>query len=183
MDVASLIAQIHATPTMAVLVVTGGGTQALADLLAVPGGSRTVLEALIPYSAKSLAEFLGTSPSQAVSTATAKELAQAAYQRALQLRENNTIPVIGVACTAALVTDRPKKGEHRAYIGLAHRVTTQVVSLTLEKGARDRTAEERLVSDVMLSTLAQGCGLTVTKSFSLGPRDRLCFPDAAARRD
>ncbi len=44
-----LITQIHTTPTMAVLIVTGGGTQAIADLLAVPGASRTVLEALIPY--------------------------------------------------------------------------------------------------------------------------------------
>ena len=183
MDVASLVAQIHATPTMAVLVVTGGGTQALADLLAVPGASRTVLEALIPYSAKSLAEFLGTSPSQAVSTATAKELAQAAYQRALQLRENNTIPVVGVACTAALVTDRPKKGEHRAYIGLTHHSATQVVSLTLEKGARDRTAEERVVSNVMLYTLAQGCGLAIAKSFSLSLKDRLCFLGSAVPQD
>ena len=50
-----LITQIHATPVMAMVVITGGGTQAIADLLAVPGASRTVLEALIPYSDASLA--------------------------------------------------------------------------------------------------------------------------------
>ncbi|MFB3076872.1 MAG: hypothetical protein ACE1Y4_02600, partial [Lysobacterales bacterium] len=69
-DPASLIAQIHASPLMAMLVVTGGGTQALADVLAVPGASRTVLEALVPYSAAALTEFLGTLPNQVVSIET-----------------------------------------------------------------------------------------------------------------
>ena len=55
MTTPSLIAQIHASPVMAVVIVTGGGAQALADLLAVPGASRTLLEALVPYSEKSLA--------------------------------------------------------------------------------------------------------------------------------
>ena len=71
MDRASLIAQIHDAPVMAVIVVTGGGAQAIADILAVPGASRTLLEALVPYSEKSLAEFLGSSPGQAVSAETA----------------------------------------------------------------------------------------------------------------
>ena len=118
MDRATLIVQIHDAPVMAVIVVTGGGAQAVADLLAVPGASRTLLEALVPYSDTSLTEFLGSSPVQAVSAETAAALAQAAYQRATALRENASVPVIGLACTATLVTDRPKKGDHRAHIGL-----------------------------------------------------------------
>lgn len=153
----SFITQIHRTPTMAVLVVTGGGTQALADLLAVPGASRTVLEALIPYSDASLAEFLGTTPTQAVSVETAVALAQRAYQRACSLREGNTIPVVGLSCTATLVTDRPKKGEHRACIGLSEGENVEVYTLTLRKGIRDRLGEERLVSDLLLQILALGC--------------------------
>ena len=43
-----LVAQIHAAHTMAVIVVTGAGSQAVAWLLGVPGASRTVLEVLIP---------------------------------------------------------------------------------------------------------------------------------------
>ena len=38
------IAKIHESPSVAVLVVTGGGSQALANLFVVPGASRTVLE-------------------------------------------------------------------------------------------------------------------------------------------
>ena len=166
MDRSSLISRIHDTPVMAVIVVTGGGAQAVADILAVPGASRTLLEALVPYSEKSLEEFLGTSPTQAVSAETAAALAQSAYRRALTLRKNDTAPVIGLACTAALVTDRPKKGDHRAHIGLRTNEQTLVYSIALQKGARDRQGEERLVSDLLLHICAEGCGLGLESSLA-----------------
>jgi nicotinamide mononucleotide (NMN) deamidase PncC len=169
MDRTALIAQIHNTPVMAVIVVTGGGAQAVADLLAVPGASRTLLETLVPYSEKSLLEFLGSSPVQAVSVETAAALAQAAYQRATTLRTNASVPVIGLSCTATLVTDRPKKGDHRAHIGLCTAKQTRVYSLTLQKGARDRQGEERLVSDLLLRICAEGCGLKPKGSLELLP--------------
>lgn len=157
MDLAALIARIHATPVMAVIVVTGGGTQALADLLSIPGASQTLLEARIPYSQKSLAEFLGALPKQSVSIETATALAQAAYHRAALLRQQETVPVVGLSCTATLVTDRPKKGAHRAHIGLCNGTRTRVYSLTLQKGARDRPGEERVVSNLVLRALGEAC--------------------------
>jgi len=163
----SLITQIHASPTMAVIVVTGGGAQAIADLLAVPGASKTVLEALVPYSEHSLREFLVTSPTQAVSLDTAAAMARAAYQRALRLREEETSPVLGLACTATLATDRPKKGDHRAHIGLTSEKETRVYSLTLTKGARDRQEEERVVSNLLLNILAEACSLESQDSIGL----------------
>lgn len=166
MDRAALIAQIHDTPVMAVIVVTGGGAQAVADLLSVPGASQTLLEALVPYSKKSLEEFLGTFPTQAVSRETATALAQATYQRATKLRENDSVPVIGLACTATLVTDRLKKGDHRAHIGLCTNEQIRVYSITLQKGARDRQGEERLVSDLLLYICAEGCGLDLESSLA-----------------
>ena len=177
MNTASLISQIHASPMMAVLVVTGGGAQALADLLAVPGASRTLLEALVPYSERSLAEFLGVPPVQAVSVMAAAALAQAACQRASRLRKDETVPVVGLACTATLVTDRPKKGAHRAHIGLCARERTRVYSLTLQKGARDRQGEERLVSDLLLQVLAEGCELTIAADLALLPEERVTVQD------
>jgi nicotinamide mononucleotide (NMN) deamidase PncC len=156
---ASLIAQIHASPTMAVIVVTGGGAQTIADLLAVPGASKTVLEALVPYSGRSLAEWLGAPPTQSVSVDTAAAMAQAAYRRARHLREDVTTPVVGLSCTATLATDRPKKGDHRAHLGLAREGQTRVYSLTLSKGARDRQGEERVVSDLLIHILAEACGV------------------------
>ncbi|MGH7960938.1 MAG: CinA family protein [Candidatus Binatia bacterium] len=172
MDPASLVSQIHASPAMAVCVVTGGSMQALADLLAIPGASRTLLEALIPYSAQSLAEFLGTPPAHAVSVETAAALAQEAYQRALRLQGEKTLPLLGLSCTATLVTDRPKKGAHRAHIGACDGTRIRVYSLTLQKGARDRQGEERVVSDFFLSVFAEACGLNNPQDLTLLPSER-----------
>jgi nicotinamide mononucleotide (NMN) deamidase PncC len=177
MDRVVLIAQIHASPTMTVLVVTGGGAQAVADILAVPGASRTVLEALVPYSEPSLIEFLGALPAQAVSVETAAALARRAFQRARQLQKDKTVPVVGLACTATLVTDRPKKGAHRAHLGLCTEDRTQVYSLTPRKGARDRLGEERLVSDLLISVLAQACGLRVSMDLALLPEEKVTVTD------
>jgi hypothetical protein len=173
LDSASLIAQIHASPVMAVIVVTGGGVQALADLLAVPGASRTILEAVVPYSLRSLTEFLGTPPTQYVSVEIAAALATAAYQRAVVLREQDTVPVIGLSCTATLVTDRPKKGEHRAHVGMCNGIHTQVYSLTLLKGARNRASEERIVSNLVLHALLDACGLKGKRDLGLLPEEHL----------
>ncbi|HJY79966.1 MAG TPA: hypothetical protein VKK81_02625 [Candidatus Binatia bacterium] len=177
MNTTALISQIHASPLMAVLVVTGGGVQALADLLTVPGASRTVLEALVPYSEQSLAEFLGALPVRSVSIETAAALARLASQRAIQLRKDITVPVIGLSCTAALVTDRPKKGAHRAHVGVSSGAQTRVYSLTLQKSARDRHGEERLVSDLLLRTLAEMCGIDAVKELTLLAGEQVIVQD------
>ena len=144
---------------MAVLVVTGGGAQALADLFVVPGASRTVLEALVPYSDCSMREFLGHEPEKAASVETASALARKACERALALRPSDDTPVLGVACTAALVTDRPRRGEHRAHVAVCGCGRVKVHSVILMKNARDRAGEERVVADLVLSIMGRACGL------------------------
>ena len=49
-----LIDQIHDSPLMVVIAVSGGGVASISDLLLVPGASRTVLEAQVPYSFSAL---------------------------------------------------------------------------------------------------------------------------------
>ena len=154
---------------MAVLVVTGGGTQAMADLFAVPGASRTVLEALVPYNDRSMDEFLGHRPAQAVSAETAAALARKAYERALALRPAQEVAVLGVACTAALVTDRPRKGEHRAHVAVCRGESVEVRSVTLGKNARTRGGEERVVADMVLSAMGRACGLDAAMCDALLP--------------
>lgn len=158
---------------MAVCVVTGGGMQALADLLAVPGASRTLIEALIPYSAQSLAEFLGAPPAQSVSVETAMALAQEAYRRALRLQTATPVPLLGLSCTATLMTDRAKKGAHRAHVGVCEGTCTRVYSLTLQKGARDRQGEERVVSNLFLHAFAEACGLSHSGDVVFLPTEHL----------
>lgn len=158
---------------MAVLVVTGGGSQALADLLVVPGASRTVLEALVPYGGRSLRAFLGAEPQAAVSAETAGALARKAYERALALRPGHHVPVLGVSCTAALVTDRPRKGRHRAHVAVCRGGPVEVRSVTLEKNARDREGEERVVADLVLSTVGRACGVDASLCDALLPTEEV----------
>src|SRR4029077_12143673 len=84
-DIASLVGQIHAAPIRLVVAITGGGSRAIAELLEVPGGSRTLLEAVVPYSAAALSGWLGAEPEQFCSAHTARLMAMAAYRRAQSL--------------------------------------------------------------------------------------------------
>ena len=82
--VLDLVQQIHATPHKAVVVVAGSGTQGLAWLMEVPGASRTLLEALVPYGRRSMVQFLGEEPNQYVSVPTAQAMARAPLQQAAE---------------------------------------------------------------------------------------------------
>src|SRR5579872_6443081 len=78
----SLIGRIHDAPQRAVIVVTGGGASAVSELLAVPGGSRTLLEAVVPYSAAALTDWLRRRPEHFCVEETALAMAAMAYERA-----------------------------------------------------------------------------------------------------
>lgn len=171
-DVQQLVTAIHDSSTLAVLATAGAGGQALADLLGVPGASRTLLEALVPYAAASFDQFLGRTPEQYVSAETAQLLAGRALNRARRLTVEDR-PLVGLACTATIVTDRPKKGEHRAHVAAWMPARLARYSLTLEKGARDRPGEDALVSRLILNTLAEACGLAGALPLRLGAGDRL----------
>jgi len=85
----------------------------------VPGASKTVLEARIPYGGgKSMAEILGKEPETYACTLTAVEMARAAYRQAAHLSEFG-VPILGVSCTCALATDRVKRGDHKVLLALS----------------------------------------------------------------
>ena len=153
-----LISKIHASPQQAVVAVAGGGSLAAAWLLSVPGASRTLLESVVPYSRLSMMGLVGQEPEQYVSAETARDMAKACYQRALRLREGNA-PVLGLACTATLATDRVKRGDHRCSIAIWDEDQSISCDLTLDKGRRDRAGEEELVSCLLVETLARGMGI------------------------
>jgi len=57
-----LISTVHASGRKAALAITGGGSGAIGELLRVPGGSRLLIEAQVPYDAAALEAFLGFAP-------------------------------------------------------------------------------------------------------------------------
>ena len=154
----ALVAAMHTAPCMAVFAVAGAGTQAIAWLLSVAGASRSVLELGVPYSAPALAELVGYAPEQAVSRQTALDMARAAYRRALRLREGGA-PVAGVACTATIATDRPKRGEHRCHVAYWTGSGSAVFSLHFVKGLRDRAGEDAVASRLVLYAFAEAAGV------------------------
>src|SRR6185503_17082622 len=107
-----LISALHASGRKAALAITGGGIGAVGELLRVPGGSRLLIEAQVPYDGLALATFLGFAPAQASSADTAIAMARTARARAARLVPADT-DLIGLGATAALVSDRPRRGEHR----------------------------------------------------------------------
>ncbi|MCB1647462.1 MAG: hypothetical protein KDI36_18515 [Pseudomonadales bacterium] len=152
-----IIRQLHERPGYFVLAITGGGSQAIADLLAVPGASRTLLEALVPYNADSLASFLGGAPDQSCSAKTARAMAMSAFRRCQQLHQGTT-PCYGVGCTAALATDRARKGENRCYVAVQSADTTLEFHLTFPR-TETRPEQEQECRDLVIHAMREILGL------------------------
>src|SRR5580700_9255994 len=152
-----LISALHASGRKAALAITGGGSGAIGELLRVPGGSRLLIEAQVPYDAQALAAFLGFEPDRACSADTAIAMARSARAHAARLAP--PADLIGLGATAALVSDRPRKGEHRFHIAAASATGIAHCTAVLAKGRRDRGAEEDLVSRAIVLFLAQSCGV------------------------
>ena len=165
------VERIHASPAQAVIVVTGGGGQALHWLLATPGASRTLLEAQVPYAQEALDDYLGYTPDSAGSAETARAMAGNAYQRACRLAKSEE--VLGLAATAALATDRPKKGDHRCFVAVQSCPGTVTYALKLVKGLRDRAGEEELVSRLVLRALTEAGNLESSVVLDLDPAERV----------
>lgn len=176
----NLIAAIHGSGKQAVIVITGGGSGAIGQLLGVPGGSRSVLEAVVPYASAALVEFLGGTPDQFCCEQTARAMAMAAWVRARHLAGDADLhALVGVGVTASLVSDKPKKGEHRIHVGVQTAIATKTLSLILAKNARNRKQEETVAAKLVIAALAESCGVETTtayKQLSAQSQSRDNFP-------
>jgi len=171
-----LISTLHASGRKAALAITGGGSGAVGELLRVPGGSRLLIEAQVPYDALALAAFLGFAPAQACSSDTAIAMARTVRARAARLVPSTGVGVgtdlvgpdlVGLGATAALVSDRPRRGEHRFHIAFANAAQIAHCTCVMAKGRRDRAAEEDLVSRAIVLWLARACGIAAPSPRSL----------------
>ncbi len=172
-DIAEIVARIHDTPQQSVLAVAGAGNYALAWLLGVGGASRTVLETRVPYGYLAMTDFLGGyAPEQTVSADTARRMARAAWARGMTLREQDA-PIVGLACTATIATDRTKRGDHRAFIATWDDDMATTDAVVLEKGLRDRAGEEDVVSRLVIFAIARACGVSAELDLGLASSERL----------
>lgn len=147
----------------AVFVTTGGGSGALHALLSTPGASRFVADARIPYSPEALEAFLGESPEHSCAPETARKLAVAAFQFPV-----SNFQFLSIACSAALQTDRERRGDDRAFICIKTAETEKLYALYFSKTSR--AEQEALLSDWLLVLIAQAVsaerGLMLPGSFN-----------------
>ena len=173
------IEALHATAHRMVFAFAGAGSEALHLLHAVAGSSRTVLGACDLYHPTALRDALVegltvTAPTRrdraegrvvanggAVRTEVADRLASAAHARALEIVRDDDPPgpVFGVGLTATLITDRPKRGDHRFHLSVADALGVRRVAVTLAKGARTRKEEEAQVTGWTLAATGEAAGL------------------------
>ncbi len=153
------IRQIHDSPLRVVLAVTGGGMLAVSDLLTTPGASRTVLEASIPYTVRSLYELMGAELEPHVSDEAALAMADSCLARAQHLVSTPQAgtepwPLAGTSCTAALTTDPPRRGENRAHIAAVSSNGVRIArKITYETA--DRIGQDRETSDALIGLMAE----------------------------
>ena len=122
-EIRQIIQNIHNSPYQAVITIAGAGSQALTWILTEPGASKTILEINVPYSTKSLDDYLGEPQNKVVSEKVAIKLANRSLLRAQQITENQ--PVVGIGVTATIKTDRPKRGKHRCFVAASTNKSTK----------------------------------------------------------
>ncbi len=167
-----LVHCIHASRTAAALALTGGGTGAIPLLLRRPGGSRTVLDVAVPYGPKAVAAYLGETPAQACSAATAQLLARRAFRRAVSLRPDASIPVVGLGATAALATDRVRRGEDRLHAATFDGARILALEWRFQPPHASRPAQETAAERAIVALLADAVGVAPWRE--LAGRDLVC---------
>eukprot|EP01039_Chlorochromonas_danica_P007932 gene7932-8751_t len=167
------------------LFLTGGGVSTVQWLLTVPGGSQSIKSVEIPYSRSATQDLLGLSSSSSppssswCSEEVAINLAKAAYEKTIQciaaehprdLADSSKVNVFGVGCSAALVSARPKKGEHRCHIAIYSPESIKVLSIVLDKEAgRSREEEDQVCSYGVLHLLRRQLSLPPLPPSLLAP--------------
>ncbi len=148
--------KIHATPTKAVLVVAGGGSQVIGELLRYGGGSNTILDAQVPYSQTAFEEFIGGVPDKFVSADAACSLAMGAYLRARKLTPPGT-DIVGIGATASLVKDGERIGrEHKLFVA-SQTCDETTCHEYVYPGGQTREEEEERAARIILAVLSAAC--------------------------
>jgi hypothetical protein len=157
---ADAIGKLFNSGTCLAMALTGGGSLLLPRLFSRPGASRFLIEAQIPYHAAALDDYLGRSGPHPAVEETARIMALEAWRRAG--RFTTTAPAVGFGLSAALATERVRRGQDRAH--LAIRSAAGYFALTLswkkegpDQGARTRLSQEEELNRSALEMLSWAC--------------------------
>jgi nicotinamide mononucleotide (NMN) deamidase PncC len=208
-EIAKVVSELHShSASLApgglrcAVVATGAGGHFVHALLSEAGASSTLVEAVVPYAVEAQARYLGYTPHNSVHASTVHDFAVTALGRAEQAcaaaaatpaasaegAGGGEVRTLGLAVSAALATNRERRGADRALIACATRRGdgggddgdgaphyVQLYELTLTKGRRDRRGEDEVVSWAMLHALCRAAGVGAP---SVAPRFPAALEDA-----
>ena len=146
------------------LATTGGGSELVTWLLNHPGASRAVVEVQVPYHERAVRDYLGAPGPHRAEEGTARDLATKAFARLRALDEDagdrEAGLALGLGCTAALATNRARRGEERAFLALRLKEEFRLWSIHFVKGAAGRPEQEDILSRAALAALEEACGMS-----------------------
>ena len=141
---------------------TGGGTSAISVLFSVPGASSTMVDAYVPYHSSALQAFLGGISAPGCNAMTARAMAMQSYLRARSINEGK--PAFGLGCTAAIATNRERRGADRCHLVIQSDAKTWSLDLILDKHL-SRTEQEHLCADAIITGMAAAVGIASTPAW------------------
>jgi hypothetical protein len=178
--VANSVQNLHDSSAMAYIICSGAGAGLTELLWSVPGCSRTLIASEFPYHPRAFADLIGRVPKQYSSVDAAISLATAGYLKAQRILAESgqlAIPIVGLGLTAAVSTDRLRRGEDKVFIAVRTTDRLATVSANFPRGRLSRSEEGELCDLLGLNALLWAAGLDQTPLPDL-PIDSIeLFPD------
>ena len=159
---------LFSTETYLSLATTGGGVELLTWLLNHPGASGCILEARVPYHQRALREYLQAAGPHGSNQRTARDMAIRAFAKGCRFSGADAT-TIGLGCSAALATNRVRRGEDRAFVALRSLAELRFTQLRFW-GESSRLEQEEALSNYCLDLICETSGL---------PFERYALPDFA----
>lgn len=159
----AVVEKIHASPYRFGMIVTGAGGSAVAALLAVPGCSKTLIDAHIPYAFERSERLLDHKPAGHVGTEVGRQLAQHAYRQCVPSGQETLARhehVVGLGLTAAIATNRERKGRDAVYLSCwtHNRVTDYEYQLSKDM---TRAQQESIAAAMTIKAMADFSGIEI----------------------
>ena len=113
--------------------------------------------------------YLGYEPRSLCSKETAADMARRARDMGMSRFTEQGATLVGVGVTAALTTDRPRRGRNRCFVSIVGTSVDINLGIELHKGSRSRIDEEELVDRLVLNCIAEAFGVTERVELGLLP--------------
>ncbi len=168
MDINEIVSKILKSDLKFALTISGGGSQAIGELLRHGGAAKNIVDINVTFGA-GIEALLSKKPEILISEQTALELAVATYTRGATLK-HEIYRLIGVTSLSKLSKNSQDKEKHVSLIAVHCADYTKIYSITYIK-SRTREEEEWINSYFILAALAECCRIATAadllKKFSL----------------